>query len=900
MADPATFAKQYGGIAQRVGQRLNVDPAILLGQWGLETGWGKSVVPGTNNLGNIKDFTGGGVAAVDNMTGSNDNYRAFETPDAFADHYAGLIERKYPGAIGSGKDPLKFAQALQAGGYAEDPAYVRKMVNVTKTVRGAPGVMDTIASAIFPAAQAGTLPQLDMSKVKFLDDSQQLDMSKVNFADNSAATAAPAAQPKLPDLDMSKVRFLDDESKGDEKSFVENVGGMLREIPRQVGLTARYGLEGVGQAAQVLTEPIRMAVNPALDALGLPQASATGQVMSSVADTLGLPSPQGANERVVGDITRLMAGAGGVSGAANKLAQGATGVTQSALSALGMNPGQQIISAAGAGGAGGSVREAGGGPVAQAVASLAGGIAAPVAANAAQRGVAAIGRRLPVVGSASPGQVEQRIQLTMERSGVDWGAVPERVRQQVRSEVAKALRTGDDLNADAIRRLIDFSRVDGAQPTRGTLTLDPVQLTREKNLAKSAANSSDTGLQGLARIENENNSALIRALNQQGADTADDAYAVGQRAIDQIQGGLDSRKSQIDALYSAARDSQGRSFPLDGRSFADNAIKALDDNLAGGFLPPQIREHLNKISAGEVPFTVDYAEQLKTVIGNLQRGATDGNARYALGLVRSALDDAPPLPLGQQTAAQGARAVNPGNLPAVVDDTTIGQDAIDAFNKARAANRSMMQWVESSPAIKAVYEGKATPDQFVNKFLVGSGVSTKDMATIKRAVADSPEALQSIRSYIATWLKEKALSGASDEVGKFSASNYNKALKALGGNKLSVFFDQQEIEQLRAIGRVGSYMTTQPAGSAVNNSNSGALVLGRGLDFLDAVSSKVPLLGIGPTIQGVIQGARQGAAQRVAPSLVNPAQRVPLSQLAVPASVYGSLFGASTIPPSQD
>ncbi|HCP79691.1 MAG TPA: hypothetical protein DIU11_18745, partial [Pusillimonas sp.] len=713
MADPATFAKQYGGIAQKVGQRLNVDPSILLGQWGLETGWGKSVIPGTNNLGNIKDFSGGGVAAIDNMTGSNDNYRAFETPDAFADHYAGLIERKYPGAIGSGKDPLKFAQALKAGGYAEDPAYIRKMVNVTKAVRKAPGVMDMIASAVFPAANAGTLPKLDMSKVKFLDESAPLDMSKVNFVNTEIQPPSSALEnkpPRLPDLDMSKVRFLDESASDDDSSFVESVGNALMQIPRQVGLTARHGLEGVGQAAQILTEPIRMAINPALEASGLPQASTTGSTMSALADTLGLPKPEGATERVVGDITRLMAGAGGVSGTATKLAQGATGITQSALSALGTNPGQQILSAAGAGGAGGSVREAGGGPVAQAVASLAGGIASPIAANAVQRGSAAVGRRLPVVGATSPQQVEQRIQLEMSRSGVDWAAVPERVRQQVRSEVEKALRTGDDLNADAVRRLIEFARVEGATPTRGTLTLDPVQLTREKNLAKSAANSSDTGLQGLARIENENNAALIRALNQQGADSADDAYAVGQRAIDQIQGGLDSRKSQIDALYSAARDSQGRSFPLDGRAFADNAIKALDDNLSGGFLPPQIRDHINKISAGEVPFTVDYADQLKTVISTLQRGSTDGNTRYALGLVRSALDDAPPLPLGQQTAAQGARAVNPGNLPAVANDATLGQDAIDAFNKARAAHRNMMKWVESSPAIKAVYDGDATPD----------------------------------------------------------------------------------------------------------------------------------------------------------------------------------------------
>jgi flagellum-specific peptidoglycan hydrolase FlgJ len=55
---PEEFAEVYGPAAQRAAKALNVDPQVLLGQWGLETGWGKSVIPGTNNLGNIKDFAG--------------------------------------------------------------------------------------------------------------------------------------------------------------------------------------------------------------------------------------------------------------------------------------------------------------------------------------------------------------------------------------------------------------------------------------------------------------------------------------------------------------------------------------------------------------------------------------------------------------------------------------------------------------------------------------------------------------------------------------------------------------------------------------------------------------------------------------------------------------------------
>jgi len=132
---PREFADSVAPMLQPVADRLGVDPYLLAAQFGLETGWGKSVIRGTNNLGNIKDFSGSGVAATDNMTGSRDKYRAYDSPQAFADDYATLIEKRYPNAVGAGDDPVKFASALKAGGYAEDPAYVSKIEAAYKAVR---------------------------------------------------------------------------------------------------------------------------------------------------------------------------------------------------------------------------------------------------------------------------------------------------------------------------------------------------------------------------------------------------------------------------------------------------------------------------------------------------------------------------------------------------------------------------------------------------------------------------------------------------------------------------------------------------------------------------------------------------------------------------------------------
>ena len=64
-----------------------------------------------------------------------------------------------------------------------------------------------------------------------------------------------------------------------------------------------------------------------------------------------------------------------------------------------------------------------------------------------------------------------------------------------------------------------------------------------------------------------------------------------------------------------------------------------------------------------------------------------------------------------------------------------------------------------------------------------------------------------------------------DSSGNFSAKGFNDELFKLQG-KMRAFFNAEEIEQLRAIGRVARYEQEQPRGSAVNNSNSGAMLIG--------------------------------------------------------------------------
>ncbi|MBJ9964502.1 glycoside hydrolase family 73 protein [Burkholderia seminalis] len=184
MADIQGFIQQFGPVAAAVSQRIGVAPDVLLGQWGLETGWGKSIIPGTNNLGNIK---GPGVAAKDNQTGSVDQYRAYSSPLDFGNDFVNLISNRYQNAVGKGADATAYAGALKAGGYAEDPKYVGKLSSAVDMVRK---FGDSIASALSGTANASELTPAQMGGAPVISATGQ----RLNGpqADAAPAPSAPA------------------------------------------------------------------------------------------------------------------------------------------------------------------------------------------------------------------------------------------------------------------------------------------------------------------------------------------------------------------------------------------------------------------------------------------------------------------------------------------------------------------------------------------------------------------------------------------------------------------------------------------------------------------------------------------------------------------------------------
>lgn len=691
-----------------------------------------------------------------------------------------------------------------------------------------------------------------------------------------------------------------------------SAGKDINSIPRQVGLTARYGLEGLANTAQILTEPIRNALiglgrsvpmkgegrgdNPLMmerkpEAPMLP----LGQAATNFADQAGLPSPQGANERVVGDAARLMAGSGGLGGAA-QAASTLPGLAGRAGAFLSKNLGQQLGSAAGAGLAGGSSREAGGSQLQQELASLLGGVAGGMAVNAGGAGIDA-GRRL-LTPKPNAQQMDAQISILMERAGVDYSQVPERVRQSLRGDLAQAMNTGQELDPAAVRRLADF-RMTGLTPTRGAITQDPVQITREMNLAKTGANSADRELQGLARVQNANNERLIQGMNAVGAGTNTEPVAAGRALAGTVLGRQASLRNAEQSAWDAAKGSPAYRQPIYPDAL-NNINRELGDEGMIGFLNPKISEYMKAFQTGDQPFTPQAYRNLQSMLSNeLAKG---GNEAAAARIARNALERTQIQPINNP------RGVDFGNLPVTAENATAmrardampGQ-AFDAIDRARGATRAAYAYEGSSPLVRNVLsEGSAAdPTRIAQRFIIGG--TPDEAATVAREAG--PGGMAVIKEALATYIKRQALSGAADEVGKVSQSRLNGVLREIGDEKLRMFFSPEELTQLRALGRVSSYVQVQPVGSAVNNSNTGALLLGRGLDALSGFANAFPV--VGPMVaQPLTNGIRNlniaiqtGRAQNAAPGLLVARPRPAIGQsLLLSGIAQGGLLAAPTAP----
>ncbi len=147
-ATPDDFVTALWPHAKKAGEALGVNPALLVAQAALETGWGKHIIPGpngtsSNNLFGIKaDSRWEGPRVLKStlefdgqvMRREHAPFRVYASvKDSFED-YVRFIQgnARYHDALRAGEDSEGYMKGLQTAGYATDPRYADKVLAITR------------------------------------------------------------------------------------------------------------------------------------------------------------------------------------------------------------------------------------------------------------------------------------------------------------------------------------------------------------------------------------------------------------------------------------------------------------------------------------------------------------------------------------------------------------------------------------------------------------------------------------------------------------------------------------------------------------------------------------------------------------------------------------------------
>lgn len=177
---------------------LGIAPGIVAAHVQLEVGSGSKTV-GQFNFANIKagkSWTGAtaGLKALEYDAAGNavrepSKFRAYQSPEEAGADYAALLQRRYPAAVGA-KDAASFATALKSGGYATDPNYVNKFIEV------AGGSIPTVAAP--QAAQATPVPRPAMQRLD--DPLAEVMPGKARYPTSSGSKATDLSVPATPQV----------------------------------------------------------------------------------------------------------------------------------------------------------------------------------------------------------------------------------------------------------------------------------------------------------------------------------------------------------------------------------------------------------------------------------------------------------------------------------------------------------------------------------------------------------------------------------------------------------------------------------------------------------------------------------------------------------------------------
>ena len=391
----------------------------------------------------------------------------------------------------------------------------------------------------------------------------------------------------------------------------------------------------------------------------------------------------------------------------------------------------------------------------------------------------------------------------------------------------------DKVNTPVVLRHLEADSLDvPMRLTEGQATGDLVKISKEQNLRGKNTE--------YAYRFQEQNQNLIDNLQRRRELAAPDVFA--PKTIDSSQALIDSYKkidtdsnAAIEAAGTKLKEAAGGDLPIDAKTLKENIDKQLEKELllTDGQGISQYKELMNLAEQGQMTF--DQYLAMRRNLSKLSGTASDGNVRFAAGLMVRQLDQ---LPLTKETAALKPFADARRNLA-----------------------RQRFDALDNDPAYKAAVFDTVSPDKFFNKYVING--HNKNVNTMIDTLGRDSLAHQHIKAGTINWLSDNA--GVVNGKGNFSQANYNQAVKRLDDvNNFDAIFEPESQLKLRTLGNVANYTQFQPRGAFVNNSNTlVGYLANKAAGGLETAGNLIGLKTIGYPLgsegRRVVQAARERA-----------------------------------------
>ena len=421
-------------------------------------------------------------------------------------------------------------------------------------------------------------------------------------------------------------------------------------------------------------------------------------------------------------------------------------------------------------------------------------------------------------------------------------------RAKLVNEATKNLSKSKQIDAAAAVRksLLDDNGIKG---TRAQISRNPQEWAAERELAKQDGNP----LNSVHTNNNEQIASKWQSLADETGATPTDTNTRMASTFQTLKQGDDAAKVNVSGLYDNARASAGNDVPLDHMRFINNASQELEAQGLGTFLKGDIRGIFKGMfDDPNFQLTLGKSEEINKVLNARLKTTTDGNERYALGLVKDHLAKE----VDETMNALGGGA---------------GKQASEAWTGAKGAHASRMQNIESNPALKAALDDKA-PDDAFKKYVLNA--DERDLVRLVDDLKSTPEGTQNIADLQGETIEHFLTKATQANNGAFSPAQLNKAINSFGDNRMKALFSPQQIARIYDIKQVSDILMQQPLGAHVNHSNTSSALINALVGVAGWVG-KIPL-GLGHVaniatggVSGAVNMSKKGAAATATSKAIN-------------------------------